>query len=511
MRNGTRLAAVDLGSNSFRLEIGKYHSGQIERVEYLKETVRQGGGLDENNVLSNAAMQRGWNCLERFSERLADVATDNIRAVGTQTLRQAVNRDAFLARASRILGVPIDVISGREEARLIYQGASSLLPSSLDRRLVVDIGGRSTELILGKNHDIHALNSFQLGSVTWSMRYFPEGKFTQAAFKKAIVAAQALLEEALEFCEHGLWDVAYGCSGTVSAVADVLSASGETEGLVTYDGLQWIQQKLLKARNAKSISLNGMREDRRAVIGGGVSVLLAIFDLLKMKHMHVATGALRQGVLYDLIDREQPKTDIRFQTVARLMEKFSVDSSQAQRVERTALNLFRQLHTDLGDLQEHSERYLSWAARLHEIGAHISHSSYHRHGAYILEHAEAPGFSLPELRHLSQLVLGQRGKLHKLDIDWKDTVFIGALLAFRIAIMLCHARRKPNTNGMQLMLKNSKKSKQSTTGFVLQVSEKWAKQYPQSYFLLEQEVQTWRKVRLNFKLLIQQSKPTEKT
>lgn len=503
MRNGTRLAAVDLGSNSFRLEIGKYHSGQIERVQYLKETVRQGAGLDENNVLSNAAMQRGWNCLKRFSERLADVSIENIRAVGTQTLRQAVNRDAFLARASRILGVPIDVISGREEARLIYQGASSLLPASNNRRLVVDIGGRSTEIILGKNHDIHALNSFQLGSVIWSLRYFPEGKFNQTAFHKADIAAKALLDEALSFCEHGLWDVAYGCSGTISAVGDVLAAAGETEGLVTYDGLQWIKTKLLKARNAKSINLDGIREDRRAVIGGGVSVLLAIFELLKIQKMHVATGALRQGVLYDLIEREQPKTDIRFQTVARLMEKFSVDASQAQRVERTALMLFRQLHANLGTQQESNERNLSWAARLHEIGAHISHSSYHRHGAYILEHAEAPGFSLPELRHLSQLVLGQRGKLHKLDIDWKKTVFIGALSAFRIAVILCHARRKPNIKGMQLLLKTSKKSKQATTGFVLQVSESWAKQFPQSHFLLEQEVQAWRKVRLNFKLEVQ--------
>lgn len=501
MRNGTRLAAIDLGSNSFRLEIGKYHSGQIERVEYLKETVRQGGGLDENNVLSHAAMQRGWSCLERFGERLADVPLDNIRAVGTQTLRQAVNRDAFLGRASRILGVPVDVISGREEARLIYQGASSLLPSSENKRLVVDIGGRSTELILGQNHDIHALNSFQIGSVTWSMRYFSEGKFTPSAFRKAIVAAQASLEESLEFCAHGLWDVVYGCSGTVSAVGDVLAAAGGTEELVTYDGLQWLQQHLLKARHAKAVNLDGLREDRRAVIGGGVSVLLAIFELLKIKEMHVATGALRQGVLYDLIEREQPKTDIRFQTVARLMEKFSVDASQAQLVESTALTLFRQLHVDLGDLQEHSERYLSWAARLHEIGAHISHSSYHRHGAYILEYAEAPGFSLPELRQLSQLVLGQRGKLHKLDIDWNETVFVAALLAFRIAVMLCHARRKPNIKGLQLHAKTSKKK----AGFILHVPEAWTKQFPQSYFLLEQEMQAWRKVRLDFKLTVKQT------
>ena len=198
MRNGTLLAALDLGSNSFRLEIGRHEKGLIERVEYLKETVRQGAGLDENNVLSQEAMQRGWDCLERFNERLAGFRKEQIRAIGTQTLRQAVNRDVFVARALEILGVPVDVVSGREEARLIYQGAASLLPRSNERRLVVDIGGRSTELILGKNLDAHQLQSFQLGSVTWSMRYFPKGQFTPEAFRQADVAAKALLDEALD-------------------------------------------------------------------------------------------------------------------------------------------------------------------------------------------------------------------------------------------------------------------------------------------------------------------------
>ncbi len=306
MRNGTQLAAIDLGSNSFRLEIGKYYSGRIERVEYLKETVRQGGGLDENNMLSDDAMRRGWGCLKRFRKRLADVNTDNVRAVGTQTLRQALNRDDFLKPAQDILGVPIDVISGREEARLIYQGAASLLPNSENKRLVIDIGGRSTEIILGQNQDIHALNSFQVGSVTWSMKYFPDGEFTKSAFHKAIVAAKALLEEALNFCEYGLWGEVYGCSGTVSAVGSVLALTEKTDGSVTYDGLQWIQKQLIKVGNAKCINLNGLQEDRRAVIGGGISVLIAVFELLKIKQMHISTGALRQGVLYNLIKNLKP-------------------------------------------------------------------------------------------------------------------------------------------------------------------------------------------------------------
>ncbi|MDO5654314.1 MAG: exopolyphosphatase, partial [Brachymonas sp.] len=268
MRNGTLLAALDLGSNSFRLEVGKYESGQIERVQYLKETVRLGGGINEQDVLSLDAMERGWACLERFAERISGLRKDHVRAVGTQTLRQAVNREVFLARANQILGVPIEVVAGREEARLIYQGAASLLPRSEQRRLVVDIGGRSTEIIVGKNLDIHALNSFQLGSVTWSMKYFPQGKFTPAAFAKAEVAAKAVLDEALEIGHPDQWDVAYGCSGTVAAISDALALAGGPPGVVTRQGLDWMAEQLLKARTASNLNVPGIRDDRKPIIGG---------------------------------------------------------------------------------------------------------------------------------------------------------------------------------------------------------------------------------------------------
>lgn len=502
IRNGTRLAAIDLGSNSFRLEIGKYEGGQIERVEYLKETVRQGAGLDENNVLSQEAMQRGWACLERFKERLGDFPQEHIRAVGTQTLRQAVNREEFLQRGSQILGVPINVVSGREEARLIYQGAASLLPRSNDRRLVVDIGGRSTELILGKNLKAHALESAQIGSVTWSMRYFPKGEFTPAAFRKADVAAKAELDDALAIYGAGNWDVAYGCSGTVAAVSEILCAAGVVKpGIVSRAGLDWLMQRMLQARNAAALQLNGLKDDRRPVLGGGVSVLLALFDLLGIGHMHVSVGALRQGVLHDLLKRQQPATDIRSQTVNKLMEKFHADAQQAARVERTALALYRQLHHPDAALQEQRERNLRWAAKLHEIGKHISYSNYHRHGAYILDHAEAPGFALPELHHLSQLVLGHRGKLHKLDIDWQERGFASALLALRLAVILCHARRNPQIAGIGLS--QSKQGRTAGKGeLVVTVPRAWAGKFPQSYYLLEQEVQAWSKTSIGLKLLV---------
>jgi exopolyphosphatase/guanosine-5'-triphosphate,3'-diphosphate pyrophosphatase len=237
MQNGTRLAAVDLGSNSFRLEIGNLDHDQIHRTEYLKETVRQGSGLDDERNLTAEAMQRGWDCLARFGERLASFKPNEVRAVATQTLREARNRDVFLARGSAILGFPIDVISGQEEARLIYQGVSHLLPQSNEKRLVIDIGGRSTELVLGQQLSANKMASYRVGSVAWSIKYFPNGKIDEASFVKAEIAAKAVLDESLNTYKRDAWDIAYGSSGTIGAVFDVLAAAGSTESNISYDGL----------------------------------------------------------------------------------------------------------------------------------------------------------------------------------------------------------------------------------------------------------------------------------
>ncbi|MDB5939902.1 MAG: Ppx/GppA phosphatase, partial [Polaromonas sp.] len=223
MQNGTLLAAVDLGSNSFRLEIGRLDHGRIHRIEYLKETVRQGNGLDADRRLTQDAMQRGWDCLARFGERLAGFGKDQVRAVATQTLREAVNREDFINRGQKLLGFPIDVIAGREEARLIYQGVAHLLPQSGERRLVVDIGGRSTEMVLGQGLEARTLESYRVGSVAWSMRYFPEGQFSARAFEVAEIAAKAVLDEALGTYRPDAWDTAYGASGTIGAVSEILA------------------------------------------------------------------------------------------------------------------------------------------------------------------------------------------------------------------------------------------------------------------------------------------------
>lgn len=482
MQNGTLLAAVDLGSNSFRLEIGLYEHGRIQRVDYLKETVRQGNGLDREHNLSLEAMQRGWDCLARFAERLADFPRARVRAVATQTLREARNRDVFLHRGSELLGHPIDVISGPEEARLIYQGVARLLPQSDEKRLVVDIGGRSTELILGQRFRPEAVASFRVGSVAWSSRYFPQGQFTQQAFATAEIAAKAVLDEALSTYRPDTWDVAYGSSGTIGAVGDMLTAAGFSPGELTLEGLDWLRERLLRAQSADKVRLEGLKDDRRAVIGGGLSILRALFDLLGIRSMQVAQGALRQGALYDMLDRELPETDLRTSTVQGLVQSFAVDRDQAHRVATVAGQLFAQA------LPEHEgtgARKLGWAAQLHEIGCRISHSDYHRHGAYILDNTDVAGFAQHELHRLGALVLGHRGKVRKIEADLGDTLFAVQLLCLRLAVILCHARRDPDLHGLTLGLDGSRFSLRARTG--------WAASYPQSAYLLREEIEAWQR------------------
>jgi exopolyphosphatase/guanosine-5'-triphosphate,3'-diphosphate pyrophosphatase len=492
MQNGTRLAAVDLGSNSFRLEIGQMDHGQFCRTEYLKETVRQGGGLDEERNLTPEAMQRGWDCLARFGERLAGFNAHEVRAVATQTLREARNRDEFLARGNKVLGFPIDVISGREEARLIYQGVAQSLPQGNERRLVLDIGGRSTELILGEGYDARTMESYRVGSITWSNRYFPDGQFSANAFQMAEIAAKAVMDEALDSYRPEAWQVAYGSAGTVGAVGDVLAAAGWPAGTVSREGLDWLLNKLISAQSADRVRLAGMRDDRRAIIGGGLSVLRAVFDLLQIDNLKLTTGGLRHGLIFDLMGGKEGLADVRSKSVKRLSTKFGADAVHGLRVGKVSTALFDQLQSSAskGETPEWQRlsRKLNWAAELHEIGSHISHSDCHKHGAYILDNADAMGFSLSELHTLSLLVLGHRGKLRKLNMDFEDSAFTQQLLALRLAVALCHARRDPDLDGLSL-----RRDAHDDHHFVLSCRPEWAQAFPQTAHLLREEVLAWQK------------------
>ncbi len=491
------MAAVDLGSNSFRLEIGQLDHGQIHRMEYIKETVRQGNGLDADRNLTPEALQRGWDCLARFGERLAGFKPTTVRAVATQTIREARNRDAFITQAQELLGFPIDVISGTEEARLIYQGVAHLLPQSDERRLVIDIGGRSTELILGQHLNAQTMASYRVGSVAWSMRYFPNGELSTSTFKTAEVAAKAILDETCTLYQRQHWDAAYGSSGTMGAVTDILHASGWPAETITRAGLDWLLEKLIKAKHADNVNLAGLKEDRRSVIGGGVSILRAVFDLLKIDKLYYAQGALRHGILYELTESDDDKGDIRSNSINRLARNFEVDTKQSVRVANIATFFLIQLRSnqDLSDADFNILlRKLRWAAQLHEIGTRISHSEHHKHGAYIVDNADIPGFSLSELHRLSMLILGHRGKLRKVDTEFSQPTFVQQLLCLRLAVILCHARTDCDTTNLHL-------EQTKLQRFKLIIPSNWEQQYPQSTHLLREEMIAWSKT--NWDLIVQ--------
>jgi exopolyphosphatase/guanosine-5'-triphosphate,3'-diphosphate pyrophosphatase len=437
------LAAIDIGSNSFRLELGDPSDGRYRRVGYWKETVRLGAGLDGDGHLGEEAIARGLACLERFATFLVGMSRERVRAVATQTLREAKNRDAFLARAEAVLGHPIEVISGREEARLIYVGVARLQPSE-KARLVVDIGGRSTELILGRGETPLAAESYHVGSVGLSMRWFEDGRFTERAFERASVAVAAELEEALEPFARRHWEEALGSSGTVGAVSQVLAASGITDGRVTKKALRWLTERCLEAGRADRLSLPGLKDDRRAVIGGGLVILTTLVAQFGIDELLPARGALRQGVIFDLADRaaeaaagvvtvlaeDASAPGLRDRSVAGLQRRFGVDLAQAERVQRLALSL---LESADPHATVEARRELGWAAALHEAGMSISHHDHHRHSAYIVSHVDAAGFSQSQLRRIADRVLAQRGGLRKVEARLAEPGFALQALCLRAA------------------------------------------------------------------------------
>jgi exopolyphosphatase/guanosine-5'-triphosphate,3'-diphosphate pyrophosphatase len=482
------LAAIDIGSNSFRLEIGRLDHGHIERIEYLKEAVRQGADLDDDRNLSAESIERGIRCLARFGERLQGFDPSHVRAVATQTLREANNRDVFLKLAKKALGFEVEVISGVEEARLIYQGVSRFLPQSNDKRLVVDIGGRSTEFILGQGFNAQQTVSLHVGSVAWSLKHFSANTYTENAFTRAQIAAESIFDTLGSNFNKKHWDIAYGASGTVGAIADILFQYGRPVDTITREGLYWLRDELLRTKYMDRLRLIGLKEERKAVIAGGLSIMLAIFEFLSIETLNVAKGALRHGLLYDMLARDNDMVDLRNSSVQRLAKKFQVDEVHANTVADVAGKLFTKLTEELDWTVDEREAYalkLRWACQLHEIGVVISPIDAHLHGAYILDYADPPGFSQSELHRLSLLISGHRAKLKRLQPHFSDDLFVLQLITIRLAVILCHARQMPNLRGVQLKLFDHK--------IELTLPKSWPERFPQSFYLLDEECIAWQK------------------
>ena len=433
------LAAVDLGSNSFHMVVARRSNGQLVIVDRLREMVRLGGGVDDDGRLDRAVAGRAIACLERFGHRLIDMRADCVRVVGTSALRRARRKQAFLERARAAIGHPIEIISGREEARLIYSGVIHTLPRAEGRRLVVDIGGGSTELIIGRGFEPQQLESLNLGCVLMSNEFFPDGRLSAKRFDRARLAARQELEPIQRTFRDRGWTSVAGSSGTVRAIFDAQREIHPRCTAITRDGLEELIDVLVQAGSSRAIPLDSLAEERRAVFPGGLAVLAEIFGQLGIREMRVAEGAMREGVLYDLMGRFT-SVDARERTVSSMQKRYQVDLAQAARVERTAMALLVQVSGAWRLEDPLAAQALRWAARLHEIGLDVAHSGYHRHGAYLLENADMPGFAREEQLLLATLVRSHRRKLILEGLDglippW-DRLAIRLVLILRLAVLL---------------------------------------------------------------------------
>ncbi|MCA1979455.1 MAG: exopolyphosphatase [Thiobacillus sp.] len=485
MKTYDTLAAVDLGSNSFRLEVVRVAGDQLYPLDSLKETVRLAGGLTATKMLDEDTQARALACLHRFGERLRGLSPEAIRCVGTSALRVAKNADQFIPKAEIALGHPIEIVAGREEARLIYLGVAHSLPASPDRRLVVDIGGGSTEFIIGHGLKPHERESLHMGCVNFSKQFFADGVIDKYALKAAEVAARVEVERIAREFSRGNWQQAVGSSGTARALREILEQNGWSSHGITADGLAQLRGQLVKAGHVDALELAGLARDRRPVIAGGFAIMAGLFAELGIEQMDVAETAMREGILYDLLGRFH-KHDMREATVEEFMRRYHIDTRQAARVKRVAHAL---LGSAGGEVDENDLRFLDWAARLHEIGLSVSHGGYHRHSGYILENADMPGFSRTEQARLALLARAQRGALVKIPefaegrVSDNDRRLVWLL---RQAVILCRSRAEPRLPAVRVEF-NGKRIK-------LTLPDGWLDSRPLTQRALDEESVHWHAV-----------------
>ncbi|WP_110648029.1 Ppx/GppA phosphatase family protein [Salinicola peritrichatus] len=448
-----RLAAIDLGSNSFHLLVANHRDGQLQVVAKMGEKVQLAAGLDGGENFTPAAMERALACLERFAPFLSGVAPHDMRIVGTNALRAARNARVLIDHAEAVIGHPIEIIGGREEARLIYLGAAHALAEVHGRRLIVDIGGGSTELIIGEDFEPQALESLHMGCVVYTGMFFANGEISEKRFRRAELAALSELANIQRQYRQLGWQDPIGSSGTIKAAAAVIAASGDGDASVIEREALWnLRKKLIGFGQLDKVAMEGLKEDRAKVFPAGVAILCAVFEAFDLERMRYSDGALREGVLYDLIGRNTPE-DSRRHSVELMMRRYSVDGAQAEHVARSALEAFAQVK-EAWELSDEQRLFLYWAAQLHEIGLAISHSQFHRHGAYLLEYSDLTGFSRPEQQALAFLVRAHRRKFPHKELEALPEAMqpsyrrLARLL--RLAVMLNHARPEQPITDFQL-------------------------------------------------------------
>jgi len=451
------LAAVDLGSNSFHMIVARLHeTGTLSVIDKLRESIRLGGGLDESGKIDEQTRTRALACLERFGERIRDLPRGAVRVVGTNTLRVAKNSKSFVREAEELLGHDIEIISGDEEARIIFLGVAHGRAAREGKRLVVDIGGGSTEVIVGEGADSEVRESLHIGCVSASKSYFDDGKITAKRMRRAeLEALFAIYPYAHEFRNRD-WLEAVGCSGTIKAIRNIAQKEGWCESGLTLQALYHLREAIVEQGHVDQLKLKALKEDRAAILPGGLAVLIAVFEALDIEIMRVSDQALREGLMYDLVGRIK-REDVRDATVDSTLQRWGVDQLHAEKVAKTAGKLFKQVAKAWSLDAEHGDM-LHWAALLHEVGLQVSHSSYHKHGAYVLENADLPGFSRPEQKLLSSLVLSHRKKFRTEHFSElvKSVQLQGQYLCvlLRLAVLLHRGRPSELVSGIKLKVKD---------------------------------------------------------
>lgn len=481
-------AAVDLGSNSFRMHIG-HHDGETIRVlRSARDPIRLAAGLDSRGNLTEAAMQGALECLGRFKVILDGYALDAVRVVATNTMRIARNGATFLPLAEKAIGYPIEIISGEEEGRLIYMGVASTFAASNERRLVLDIGGGSTELILGQGQEIERVESFSIGNVKQSLAFFADGRIDAASFEAAILSARSYFEDAAPPYYPQYWSNAYGSSGTIRSIADAIAKNNLGDGTLSLASLDALKQRLIQFGHASKIELAGMKPDRSGVMVGGLAILIAVMQELGIKKMTAIEAGLRMGVLWDLQWRAT-KRDRREESARALLQRFHADEGRAKRVADIAGLLYTQLKP-AGDLYT---RYVYWSGLMHEVGLAVSQSGYHKHGAYMIANADLPGFTTREQRVMSIMILGQKGNLRKVQEAFSDPDMAKAVLALRLAVMFMHSRIEVNLDELRLRMKNK---------IEVELLSGWFKDHPTAWFWMQKERDFWIEVGVDFTIKI---------
>ncbi len=493
------VAAIDLGSNSFHMIVANFDNGQLQVVDRLREMVRLAAGLDSDRRLTEDAQQRALSCLQRFGQRLSNLPSGSVRAVGTNTLRSARNAREFLFKAEEALGYPIDIIAGVEEARLIYLGVAQSLASDSKRRLVMDIGGGSTEFIIGTGTMPLRKESLHMGCVSMSSAHFADGKITAKRFRQAVIAAEQQLEPIQQAFRAQGWDEAVGASGTLRAVDRVLLAAGWSKEGITLGGLKKLVDALLQAEHVDKLELPELSPERAPVFPGGVAIIYASFKALGMTQMQVSDGALREGLLYDLIGRLYHE-DTRARSVDMLAARYHVDAEHAAHIIETLRYCLEQTSPPKKVAKETTMQWLEWAAKLHEIGMEIAHSQYQKHGAYIVEHADLPGFSQQDQKLLAALVRGHRRKFpkktfKKLLQPWNRAAIPLAVM-LRLAVLLHRSRNPEPLPNFRFLL-----DKQSAE---IAFPPGWLDDHPLTLADLEQEVDYFKAANIDLVVSIDQ-------